>query len=61
MHLVGGRRVLMFETAEQMLRVPDSLQRPVGAFFVQACSGNGRAPVAVYLLPKGNTLGLGGE
>ena len=56
MHLVGGRLVLTFETAEQMLRVFDSLQRPVGALFTQDSSGNGRVPVAVYLVPKANTL-----
>ena len=56
MHLVGGRLVLTFETAEQMLRVFDSLQRPVGALFTQDSSGNGRVPVAVYLVPKTNTL-----
>jgi len=56
MHLVGGRLVLTFESAEQMLRVFDSLQRPVGALFMQDSSGNGRVPVAVYLVPKANTL-----
>ena len=56
MHLVGGRLVLTFETAEQMLRVFDSLQRPVGAFYAQDSGGNGRVPVAVYLAPKGNTV-----
>ena len=56
MHLVGGRLVLTFETAEQMLRVFDSLQRPVGALFTQDSGGNGRVPVAVYLVPKANTL-----
>ena len=54
MHLVGGRLVLTFETAEQMLRVFDSLQRPVGALFTQ--DSGGRVPVAVYLVPKTNTL-----
>jgi hypothetical protein len=47
MHLVGGRLVLTFETAEQMLRVFDSLQRPVGAFYALDSGGNGRVPVAV--------------
>jgi hypothetical protein len=56
MHLVGGRLVLTFETAEQMLKVFDTLQRPVGAVHVQHSSGNGRVPVAVYLVPKTNAL-----
>jgi hypothetical protein len=56
MHLAGGRLVLTFETAEQMLRVFDSLQRPVGAFYTPDTSGNGRVPVTVYLVPKANTL-----
>jgi hypothetical protein len=56
MRLVGGRLVLMFETAEQMLRVFDSLHRPVGGFFTQDSSGNGGVPVAIYLVPKANTL-----
>jgi hypothetical protein len=54
MHLVGGRLVLTFETAEQMLSVFDSLQRPVGAFYAGDTSGKGRVPVAVYLVPKAN-------
>src|SRR5262245_53989156 len=33
MHLVGGKLVLTFETGEQMLKVFDALQRPVGAFY----------------------------
>lgn len=56
MHLVGGRLALTFETAEQMLKVFDSLQRPVGAFYAQDRSGSGRVPVAIYLVPKAETL-----
>jgi hypothetical protein len=37
-----------------MLRVFDSLQRPVGAYYAQ--DSDGRVPVAVYLVPKANTL-----
>jgi hypothetical protein len=55
-HLVGGRLVLTFETPEQMLKVFDALQRPVGAFYGRDSSGKGQVPVAVYLVPKAKTL-----
>jgi hypothetical protein len=56
MPLVGGRLALTFETGERMLKVFDSLQRPLGAFHAQDHRGSGRVPVAIYLVPKADTL-----
>jgi hypothetical protein len=35
-----------------MLKVFDSLRRPIGAFDVQSQDGKSRKPVAVYIVPK---------
>ena len=51
-HLVGGKLALGFDDVETMLKVFDSLRRPIGAFDVQSQDGKSRKPIAVYIVPK---------
>ncbi len=52
-YLTGGELALSFDGPEKMLQALDSLQLPVGAFHVDSKASK---PVAVYIVPKGETL-----
>lgn len=48
-HLHGGRLVAVFEEAGAMIQAIDTLQSPV---FASDAENTGRAPVAIYVVPK---------
>jgi len=60
-HLVGGKLALGFEDEETMLKVLDSLRRPIGAFDVESQDGKSRKPVVVYIVPKSDQLSRGAD
>lgn len=55
-YLIGGELALSFDGPENMLQALDFLQLPVGAFHVDSKDSKASKPVAVYIVPKGETL-----
>lgn len=53
-YLVGGELALTFDSAETMLKARDSLGLPIGAFHTD---GRASKPIAVYAIPKLETVG----
>ena len=56
MHLHGGKLALVFDDPWEMVKAYDSLRTPVGAFEAPIRSGSAPEPVALYIVPKGDTI-----
>ena len=52
-HLIGGELALSFDGEEKMLKALNSLQLPVCALHVDSKASK---PVAVYIVPMGETI-----
>jgi hypothetical protein len=52
-HLIGTKLWVGFDDASKMLETIDLLRRPLGSFHLE---GNEADPIAIYLIPKVNTL-----
>ena len=55
-HLIGGKLWVGFDDASKMMETIDMLRRPLGSFHVESKEPD---PIAVYLIPKVNTLARG--
>lgn len=56
MHLHGGKLALVFDDPWELVKAYDSLRTPVGAFEASIRNGNAPEPIALYIVPKGDTL-----
>jgi hypothetical protein len=52
-HLIGAKLWVGFDDTAKMLETIDILRRPLGIFHLER---NEADPIAVYLIPKSNTL-----
>jgi len=55
MPLHGGKLALVFDDPWEMVKAFDSLRTPVGAFETPGRGGHAPEPVALYIVPKGDT------
>lgn len=55
-HLTGGKLVVGFDDAEQMLRAFDQLRGPAFGFHVPSKDGGSTIPAAVYIVPSGEVV-----
>jgi hypothetical protein len=55
-HLIGGELALSFDAEEKMLQALGSLRLPVCAFDVEGKDRKPLKPVAVYIVPTGQTI-----
>ena len=53
--LHGGKLALVFDDPWEMVKAFDSLRTPVGAFETPGRGGHAPEPVALYIVPKGDT------
>jgi hypothetical protein len=51
-HLIGGELALAFDGEEKMIKVLDSLQRPICSFHAESKDLKSPTPAAVYVVPK---------
>lgn len=54
-HLQGGKLALVFDDPWKMVKAFDLLRTPVGAFEAPATGGNSPEPIALYIVPRGDT------
>jgi hypothetical protein len=58
-YLAGGMLALGFERADDMMKVYDTLNSPVGVFHIRDYASNMRIPITVYKIAKGGELAIG--
>jgi hypothetical protein len=54
--LIGDELAVSFDSVEKMLEALDTLQLPVCAFHVESNDRRRQAPIAVYIVPKGDKV-----
>lgn len=54
--LIGDELAVSFDSVEKMIEALDTLQLPVCAFHVESNDRRRQAPIAVYIVPKGDKV-----